>query len=641
MSGIAGIIHFDGKPIEPGLIEKMTSAMAHRGRDGINHWVKGSVALGQCMLRTTPESLEEHQPLTNEDESLVLVMDGRLDNRDELGRVLRLNGMTPRTSNDASLVLCAYRLWGEDSPQHLLGDFAFSIWDNCHQKLFCARDHLGARPFYYVATSGFFAFSSEDEALLPLPRVCRGPNEDFIAHLLVPSFQSFSAGNTWLSDILSLTPASFLSVSIGGILRKNSYWHLQAGEERVYTSDQQCREAFLYVFSEAVRCRLRSLDTIAAMMSGGLDSASILATVKQLLPEMPDKEFNTYSAISDHPECCVESQCIHSLTKDLGTRAHFVSVPSFQGMVSVEDLIEVAWSKAHPVDNDILLPAMMCLAASRRGDHILLNGVAGDLTTHAPIRYQAELLRDGHWLRAWDECKSASYNNTYLRGYSFFWLFLLSSWTAYMPAGLKSLVSRVRREASPLSKTLINPSFARKLRLIERSRSETAQQAHTRPRNIREAHLHALYSPSGITSGLMGFGRVAGRYGVELRDPWADKRVVEFFLGLPLRYKVRDGWTKYLLRTAFAPNLDERVRWRLGKEHLGWTFKCRLMDEAHKRVCDTIEQGFDAVREYVDQNAFQDCYQRYKASRGNVERSQVYEIMTLILWVKRIANYAN
>ena len=86
MSGIAGIIHFDGKPIEPGLIEKMTGAMAHRGPDGIHHWVKGSVALGQCMLRTTPESLEEHQPLTNEDESLVLVMDGRVDNWEELRR---------------------------------------------------------------------------------------------------------------------------------------------------------------------------------------------------------------------------------------------------------------------------------------------------------------------------------------------------------------------------------------------------------------------------------------------------------------------------------------------------------------------------------------------------------------------------
>ena len=88
MSGIAGIIRFDGAPVEPGLVEKMTSAMSHRGPDGIHHWVRGSVALGQCMLRTTPESLEETQPLTNEDESLVLVMDGRVDNWEELRKEL-------------------------------------------------------------------------------------------------------------------------------------------------------------------------------------------------------------------------------------------------------------------------------------------------------------------------------------------------------------------------------------------------------------------------------------------------------------------------------------------------------------------------------------------------------------------------
>jgi asparagine synthase (glutamine-hydrolysing) len=108
MSGIAGIIHFDGAPVEAGQIEKMTSAMAHRGPDGIHHWVKGNVALGQCMLRTTPESLEETQPLTNEDESLVLVMDGRVDNWEELRRELLGRGAVLRTRADAELVLRAY-----------------------------------------------------------------------------------------------------------------------------------------------------------------------------------------------------------------------------------------------------------------------------------------------------------------------------------------------------------------------------------------------------------------------------------------------------------------------------------------------------------------------------------------------------
>ena len=113
MSGIAGIIHFDGAPAEPGQIEDMTSAMAYRGPDGINHWAKGSVALGQCMLRTTPESLEETQPLRNEDDSLVLVMDGRVDNWEELRRELLGRGAVPRTRGDAGLGLRAFEGLGK------------------------------------------------------------------------------------------------------------------------------------------------------------------------------------------------------------------------------------------------------------------------------------------------------------------------------------------------------------------------------------------------------------------------------------------------------------------------------------------------------------------------------------------------
>src|SRR5258706_6261824 len=108
MSGIAGIIRFDGAPIEPGLVETMTTAMAHRGPDGIRHWRMDSVALGQCMLRTTPESLEETQPLANEDETLVLVMDGRVDNWEELRREMRGRGVLLRNRSDAELVLRSY-----------------------------------------------------------------------------------------------------------------------------------------------------------------------------------------------------------------------------------------------------------------------------------------------------------------------------------------------------------------------------------------------------------------------------------------------------------------------------------------------------------------------------------------------------
>jgi asparagine synthase (glutamine-hydrolysing) len=382
---------------------------------------------------------------------------------------------------------------------------------------------------------------------------------------------------------------------------------------------------------------MRSSGHVAAMMSGGLDSASIAAMAKRLLPEMPGKEFHTYSAISDHPETCVESQCIQKLTADLGDKAHFVSVPSFAGMVNVEDLIDVGWSKAHPVDNSILLPAMMCLAASRNGHRVMLHGMAGDLATYVPIRYIAYLMLAGQWRQAWEECRNASRNFTYLRGTSPVVIWLLNIWTACAPGDLKLCLRRLRERGAggPLAGSLIDRGFAGRLMLVERMREKERRMVRSST-GVQPTHIRALWTPPGIPGGLEGYDRVAGRYGVELRDPWADKRVVEFFLRLPLRYKVREGWTKYLVRTGFAPDLAPQIRWRTGKEHLGWHFICRLMDETHGFVSQNMGESFEVAGRYTDIKAVRARYAGYCTSKGSDERQDLHDTMTLMLWTRRL-----
>ena len=144
----------------------MTQSMHYRGPDGINHWRQSNVALGQCMLRTTPESLEEIQPLTNEDESLVLVIDGRVDNWEELRRELLGKGAVLRTRADAELVLRAFEVWGRDCLCHIDGDFALVIWDARRQEAFCARDRMGNKPFVYHWFGKTLYFASEQQAIL-------------------------------------------------------------------------------------------------------------------------------------------------------------------------------------------------------------------------------------------------------------------------------------------------------------------------------------------------------------------------------------------------------------------------------------------------------------------------------------------
>jgi asparagine synthase (glutamine-hydrolysing) len=644
MSAIAGIICLNSAPADITWVETMTTAMRRRGPDAVGHWLGDSAALGHCMLRATPESLEETQPLLSEDGKFVLVMDGRLDNREELRQKLLLHGVTPRSGTDAELVLGAYSLWGEDSPKQLLGDFAYAVWDTQRQCLFCVLDTSGARPFYYVQNQQIFAFASEDEALLGLPGVSGQPNEGVIAHALLPDFRSFDNQYSWWHDIQGIAPGQSITVFADGNSQIKTYWQLEVGEEHHYSSDQECEETFLAVFGEAVRCRLRSVGHPAAMMSGGMDSASIAAMVRRLLPEMPGKRFHTYSAIADDPAMCVESCCIQSLTKGDDIDAHFVSVPSFQGMFSVDDLTELAWSKPHPCDGSLLLSAAMCQAASRQGERVLLHGVSGDITMYVPRHYMAYYLRAGQWRKAWQECKAARSNNTFLQGSSLASLLLNSAivaWTARVPSKIKTLAyRRLRSKDSPWAQSVINPRFAARLQLADHLQAQQIAGREHSGDSLQQIHLRMLESRLfGLPLGLTIYERVAGRYGIELRDPWADRRVVEFFLRLPLKYKVRNGWSKYLARTAFSPNLDRRVCWRLGKENLGWQFIARLMGESDEFVSSTLKQNLSLLTDYVDINTVRLRYEKYQDYKDYGDQLFVYEIAILALWMQRLSDF--
>ena len=277
MSGIAGIIHFDGRPVEPGLVEAMTAAMHYRGPDGIHHWRRGNVALGQCMLRTTPESLEETQPLTNEDESLVLVMDGRVDNWEELRRELLGKGAVLRTRADAELVLRAYEVWGRDCLPHIDGDFALVIWDARRQEAFCARDRMGNKPFTYHWTGKTLYFASEQQAILRQPSVAQVLNEDMVAEYLAA--QWFSRTETLWQGVLRLEAAHTMVVTPSGPTLSR-YWAPDLQASLSFRSDQECAEHYRALLFDVVRRLSRSSHPIACEVSGGLDSSAIFAVAE-------------------------------------------------------------------------------------------------------------------------------------------------------------------------------------------------------------------------------------------------------------------------------------------------------------------------------------------------------------------------
>jgi len=315
MSGIAGIVHFDGASIAPGLIEKLASAVAQRGPDGIDHRVHGSVALGQCMLRTTPESLEEHQPLSNEDESLVLAMDGRVDNFEELRRELLARGALLRDRSDAELVLRAYEVWGEDCPDLFIGEFVFFIWDARQRRLFGARDAAGTRHFYHHAGNGWLAFGSEIKGLLALGRIEPRLNESWLLDYLVDEFDRVDEIGTFYQDIYRMPAGHAMSVTEQGV-KTWRYWNPGNLPALKFASLKEYAEAFLEQMRVAVKCRLRSIGPVGAMLSGGLDSSSIVGLISKEFRADLKQPLKTFSLIREDRENCPDWRAIREIPKD-------------------------------------------------------------------------------------------------------------------------------------------------------------------------------------------------------------------------------------------------------------------------------------------------------------------------------------
>ncbi|MBV1767746.1 MAG: hypothetical protein KUA29_05530, partial [Methanobacterium sp.] len=280
MSAITGIFYRKGKKVDPQLMERMNDKLSHRGVDGSHIWVEDNVGLGHQMLHTTPESLHEELPFIEDD--LVITADARIDNREELADELGIDEV--ETVSDSYFILKAYDMWGEDCPDKLLGDFAFAIWDKKKEILFCARDHMGVKPFYYYVDEEMFVFGTEIKALFEVEGVPREKDEKRIAlALMVDDFQERE--RTFYKEIKSFKAAHYMAMTKDSSKFKR-YWKLNPDLEIRMDSDEEYMQEFLKICTEAVKCRLRSPDRkIGVMLSGGLDSSSVTRTAQKIIED--------------------------------------------------------------------------------------------------------------------------------------------------------------------------------------------------------------------------------------------------------------------------------------------------------------------------------------------------------------------
>lgn len=566
MACVAGVLALKADGDASACTQVLLRAMAHRAPHGSQVVASAPIALGHGALLATPEARAGLQPLQVDE--WLLVVDGRIDDRADL-RARLLPTAEPAVPDEV-LWAAAWRRWRHELGQHVVGDFALVAWHVPSRTLWLLRDRAGVRPLYWVRTPHLFAFATEAEALLNLPGISRERDLDRVRYYLAPALADGDPNGSWYRDVRKLRPGRWMKVTEAGEVETGRWWSPQLLPPLQLRDDGEYQEAFREVFGEAVRCRLRAPTRPALMLSGGIDSAAVLAMVRRGVGDDAWPVCRVVSVVDDRGVACDETANILRMHADEpdGLR---LPVPSFSGAVSRDAFAPLPWSPAHPVDNSLLLPMLVYRAVQGAGGRVVLDGLDGDLVMGSRNDHAARLAMAGRWRAAWREARQSSRTHTYLQGLHPARILaqgVASRWQPSSVAALRHarLLWRWRDSLGPWLAT----EQVHSQRLDRRLWRERVQR-HRATHGLTHAHrLAYAWEHVGLFRGMEGMDHLAGRFGIEPRHPWCDQRVLDFFLRLPEAQVTSDGWTKRVARAACEPWLGTQVAWHSGKGHLGY-----------------------------------------------------------------------
>jgi len=568
MSGIAGIIRFDGAPVEPVQIERMTTAMSYRGPDDIRHWVRGPVALGHCMQHTTPESLEETLPLSNEDERLVLVMDGRVDNWEALRASLMARGAVLRTRADAELVLRAYEAWGRDCLTHIDGDFALVIWDGRRREAFCARGRFSHKPFHYRWNGKTLCFASDLHAILELPDVTPVFNEGLLAEYLGNAWRSRE--ETFWTGIQRLPCAHHMMVNTAGT-QIAKYWQPDLWATLPYTKEEEYVEHYRSLLTDAVRRLSRSHHPLGIEVSGGLDSSALFAMAESLrrsqallAPAIQGYTLDFHDDVSAN-----ELEYVRAVARHVGAPVREIA-PSLPPLSWYRDW--AARFREFPGYPNGTMAIGLRETARQAGCRVLFTGIGGDewLGSLETGACYAEELTAWHWRQLMD-CWMADVHEA---GFGkALWQFARHGLYPLLPERTRALLRRMRgRKPRP---SWVSPRLQQVL--ADRSQATMAEAIGPVRRRGQVLQLKVLNGAYDSLARELE-ERLSASLGIELRNPFFDTALVQFAFSTPERLRSRGGIQKRLHRRAMAGGLPESVLNRHTKADFMATFRRSLLE---------------------------------------------------------------
>lgn len=633
MSAITGIFYRDGRKVDPELIKKMNNRLSHRGPDGSAVWCEGLVALGHQMLWTTPESLHEKLPFKDEKSGLVITADARIDNRDKLSNELNIEDK--EDVSDSYFILKAYQMWGEDCPDKLLGDFAFAIWDKNEEKLFCARDHMGVKPFYYYLSDEMFVFGTEIKALFGVPGVPRELNELTIAlHL------KNRRNLTFYKNVLSLRAANYIFINKNNLLKKR-YWKLDPMTKMEMDSDEDYFNKFREIFAEAINCRLRSAFPIGFDLSGGLDSSSIVCMTKKILKDNnSDMIITTFSQIYEDFPKADERYYINKVIETGGIIPNFVECGNISLLNEIEKILLF---QDQPFHNPFLTILYKMMKKRKEKDiRIHLSGSGGDYIVSYGDPYLSDLAVTFKWNTLINEikCLSKYFNRNF---YIEFIKILIFSFT---PEYLKRRLILIRiylldilnkkKIIAGLNNNFLKDEFIKKVS-VNSYPDEKIWKPSKRGYNAKKHHYNSIFSYF-VQENNEILDKVAGSFSIESRYPFFDKRLIEFCYAIPTNMKFRYGWDRFILRSSMSNILPKEIQCRQKKASLENVLQKNLLFFEKDCLENMLYKHDEIINKYIKLDKVKETFERYNKN-GSILYIQLFNIWLLLILHKWLSLY--
>ena len=379
MCGFAGFLAFDGAEIDAGTLARAADTLAHRGPDDAGfHREPG---LGFAFRRLSIVDLAGgHQPMCNEEGTVWIVYNGEIYNHADLRPELEDRGHRYHTRSDTESIVHAYDEWGDACVERLRGMFSFALWDRPRRRLLLARDRLGIKPLYWTETPRGLAFASEIKALLAFEGIPRDVDVDALREYL--SLRYTCAPRTMFKGIGKLPPGHMMSVEEGRRREPRRYWDLRF-EPKAALTDQEALAEIEERVTQSVRLRLMSDVPLGALLSGGVDSSVVVATMTKLM----GRPVETFSVGFDEPGQWDERRYARAVAAHCRSNHHEIVVDASRLR---DELPRMAWHQDEPVSEPAAIPTYLVSRLAREHVTVVLTGEGGDETFAGYPKYAAD-----------------------------------------------------------------------------------------------------------------------------------------------------------------------------------------------------------------------------------------------------------